>query len=121
MDDRMRRRILEFTERLAAEEKDRLGAAGTLVDLELLTAEIGDLVTQQLANRELSRRSEEFTAKGVHCCPDCGRECPVEREREPLILQGIRGDLEYQEPRCYCPHCRRAFFPGSGSIATFTS
>ena len=118
MEDRMRQRILEFADRLAAEEKSRLEAAGTLVDLELLTAQIGDLVARQLANQELSRRCEEFTAKGVHRCPDCHRECPVERDPEPLILQGIRGDLEYQEPRCHCPHCRRAFFPSGRQTAT---
>lgn len=117
MEDRMRQRILEFVDRLAVEEKSRLEAAGTLVELELLTAQIGDLLARQLANRELSRRCEEFTAKGVHRCPDCHRECPVERDPEPLILQGIRGDLEYQEPRCHCPHCRRAFFPSGRQTA----
>lgn len=118
MDDHLRKKILGLAGQLAVEERERLQAAGKLIDLEILTAEIGDELARHLASQELSRRSEEVGAKPLHACPECGRECSVERDREPLILKGIRGDLEYQEPRCFCPHCRRAFFPGSGSIAT---
>jgi hypothetical protein len=94
-----------------------LEAAGTLVDLERLTAEIGDELARQVARKELSRRAEETAAQPVHACPDCGRECEVEPEREPLILQGIRGEIEYCEPRCFCPRCRRAFFPSGANAA----
>lgn len=118
MEDRIRKKVLNFARQLAVEEKDRLEAAGTLVDLELLTAEIGDELSRQLGTEVLSSRSAAVAEQGVHCCPDCQRECPVEPDREPLILQGIRGEIEYQEPRCYCPRCRRAFFPSGRSIAT---
>lgn len=118
MEDRMRQKISGFSRQLAIEEKDRLEAAGTLVDLELLTAEIGDELSRQLATQVLTQRSDAMAAKAVHACPDCQRECPLEPDREPLILLGIRGEIEYQEPRCYCPHCRRAFFPSGGSTAT---
>ena len=117
MEDRMRQRILGFSRQLAIEEQDRLEAAGTLVDLELLTAEIGDELSRQLAAQVLTQRSDAVAAKAVQACPDCQQECPVEPDREPLILQGIRGEIEYQEPRCYCPRCRRAFFPSGGPTA----
>ena len=115
MDDQLRRRIARFVQDLAAEEQERLSQAGTFVDLELLTAEIGDEIARKLASCELSRRAEEVAQTPQHACPDCGRECAVEPDREPLILQGYRGEVEYQEPRCYCSRCRRAFFP-SGAI-----
>lgn len=113
MEDRMVQKIFEFPERLAAEEKSRLEAAGTWADLELLTAEIGHLAARQLANRELSRLSKEIAVKGVQRFLDCRREFPVDPDPEPLLLQEIRRDLDYQEPRCGCP--RRRIRSGSGA------
>lgn len=114
MDGQLRKRILEITEQLAVEEKERLAQAGTFVEIEDLTAEIGDEVTRQLAQHLLSQRAEAVAAVGAHACPDCGKMCEVEQEREPLILRGKRGEIEYQEPRCHCTRCRRAFFPSGG-------
>lgn len=111
MDDQMRGRIDQFVRDLAAEQQQRLSEAGTFVSLELLTAEIGDEIARKLASVELSRRANAVAEIPRHACSDCGRECPVEPDREPLILQGYRGEIEYQEPRCHCPRCRRDFFP----------
>ena len=116
MDDRLRGRIDQFVQELATEQQERLAEAGTFVSLELLTIEIGDEIARRLASCELSRRAEAVAQTPRHACPDCGRECPLEPDREPLILQGCRGEIEYQEPRCHCPRCRRDFFP-SGAIA----
>ena len=114
MDDRMKKHVSEFVRELAQQQQEELNAAGTFVELEDLTAEIGDEVAQQLAKRELERRAETCASEGEHPCPDCGRACPVEADREPLILQGARGEIEYGEPRCHCPRCRRDFFPSGG-------
>ena len=84
MDDRLRREVLGFIEGLAIREKDRLAALGTFAEIEDLTAEIGDEVARQLARFELTRRAEAMTATGVHACPECGKEAPVEREPEPF-------------------------------------
>ena len=139
MDGRLRGRIAEMSRRLAIEEKERLEAAGTFVDLERLTMEIGDELARQLAGLMLSSRAENAVRQRTHCCPKCGKgccgkeccgkeccgkeccgkECEVEEDPEPLILQGMRGEIEYQEPRCHCSRCRRAFFPsGQGTAAT---
>jgi hypothetical protein len=115
MDDQLRRRIAGIVQNLAAEEQERLSQAGTFVDLELLTAEIGDEVARKLASCELSRRADALAQELRHVCPDCGRECPLQPDREPLILQGYRGEIEYHEPHCYCPRCRRAFFPSGAN------
>ena len=114
MDDRLRREVLRFIEGLALREKDRLAALGTFAEIEDLTSEIGDEVSRQLARFELTRRAEEMIATGVHACPECGKEAPVEAEREPLILQGMRGEIEYSEPVCRCTRCRVSFFSASG-------
>ena len=79
-----------------------------------MTAEIGDELTGQLARLELTRRAEAVFEAGTHACPECGKEAPVEAEREPLILQGMRGEIEYSEPVCRCTRCRVSFFSASG-------
>ena len=111
MDDRIRQEVSEFVAGLATSQQKKLAAAGTFVDIEELTAEVGDEVARQLANLELSRRSEALCEQPTHACPDCGNECTVEPDLEPIILQGIRGEIEYSEPRCHCSRCRRDFFP----------
>lgn len=121
MDDRLRRRIRELASQLASEEKERLEAAGTLLDLERLTMQMGDELARQLAQALLSARAEEAAQRQVHCCPECGKECPVEADLEPLILQGMRGEIAYQEPRCHCSRCRRAFFPGGQGSRAFSA
>lgn len=102
--------VREFAERHQAE----LAAAGTLVSLEELTAQIGDSVARELANQELGRRSAAVSAGAPQECPDCGAACSVEPDPEPVILRGLRGELEYTEPRCHCSRCRRDFFPSGG-------
>lgn len=116
MDDRLRRRVLQVARQLAVEEKERLAAQGTFADIEDLTAEIGDELARQLARVELTRRADEMTEAETHACPDCGKEAPVRPDREPLILQGLRGEIEYSEPLCYCTRCRVSFFPSSRRV-----
>lgn len=118
MDDQLRQRIDRFVAEVAVEQQGRLAEAGTFVSLELLTAEIGDLIARKLASRELLRRADDIGRIPQHACPDCGRDCPLEPDREPLILQGYRGEIEYQEPHCHCPRCRRDFFPSGAEIGT---
>jgi hypothetical protein len=112
MDDRLKRRVRDFANALATEEKNRLAKLGTFVEIEDLTAEIGDELAKQLTQNILSDRADEAAVVPAHACPDCGKEAPPEDEREPLILQGKRGEIEYSEPVCYCTRCRVRFFPG---------
>ena len=121
MDDRLRQRVLAVVMQLAAEEKERLAALGTFAEIEDLAAEIGDEVARQLARFELTRRAEAMIETGVHACPECGKEAPVEMEREPLILQGMRGEIEYSEPVCKCTRCRVFFFSSRGRTQAVTS
>ena len=44
-------------------------------------------------------------------CPACGKVCVI--KREPRIIQGVDGPFEHDEPVCYCPTCRRDFFPSA--------
>ena len=44
-------------------------------------------------------------------CPGCQRPCPVERQPRTISFWG--GPVEYREPKCHCPACRRDFFPST--------
>lgn len=117
MDGRLRVRVQEFVEQLLREEKSVLRQARTLLEIENLAVEIGDELSRRLAGSDLAERSAEAVAGERFACPDCGRVCDVERELEPLILQGRRGEIEYCEPRCHCRSCRRDFFPGGAATS----
>ena len=42
-------------------------------------------------------------------CPQCSRSCPVQKAARTLAVRG--GTIDYEEPTCHCPACRRDFFP----------
>lgn len=44
-------------------------------------------------------------------CPQCSRPAPVRTETRTLHFRGAA--LEYPEPICHCPACRRDFFPSA--------
>ena len=49
-------------------------------------------------------------------CPQCRRVCPVETEPRELIVRGAT--VQYDEPKCHWPTCRRDFFPSPSRVAT---
>jgi hypothetical protein len=48
-------------------------------------------------------------------CPTCARSCPVAWEERPVLVRGGTA-FQHREPKCYCPTCRRAFFPSTPSV-----
>ena len=48
-------------------------------------------------------------------CPQCARRCPVEKAPRTLKVRG--GTIDYEEPKCHCPACRRDFFPAASQSA----
>lgn len=49
-------------------------------------------------------------------CPDCGRDCLVRQEPRSLVFRGAT--IEYAEPLCHCPACRRDFFPSALALGS---
>ncbi len=112
MDGRLKAKVRSLSMELALEEQARLRAAGTMVDLEELACEIGDEITVQLINIEMSRRADEAAEATTYECPDCGH-CCGQGDPKSRRLTGLRGEVSYREPTYHCPACRRSFFPGS--------
>jgi len=110
MECRLEAKIEAMVSELAREHRQELAEAGTLVDLEELTCQIGDEVARQLCQQELVDRGERAMEEMFANCPDCG-EPSMRYTAEPALLEGMRGELAFRQPRYYCPGCRRAFFP----------
>ena len=109
MECRLETKLKAMIEGLAREHQQELAEAGTLVELEELTCRIGDMVARELTQREVTRRAEALDVEEAKC-PDCREPCR-RREPEPVLLDGLRGELAYNQPSYFCRHCRRSFFP----------
>jgi hypothetical protein len=81
----------------------------TLTDLELLLRPIIEAVAGgflAVSAQEQTQRLAEFLP-----CPTCGQACS--RSEHQRTLQGEQGPFAWSEPRCYCEHCERFFFPSA--------
>ena len=77
---------------------------------EELTCQIGDEFARQLCESELVNRARKAIQVEQCGCPECGLLCP-RRELEPVVLQGFRGEVGFNQPSYFCRRCRRSFFP----------
>ena len=95
------------------------GTEGPGLDVDLLQMEeVATAAAQGLAAGTLeSATFEQAQAMGTeHACPACGKVCPIKREQR--TIQGLNGPFEHDEPACYCPTCRRDFFPSASAPET---
>jgi len=111
----MKARVKAMVEELVREHQQELAAAGTLLDLEELTCRIGDEVGRQLCESELGNRARRAAEAEQRPCPECGLLCP-RGQPEPTVLQGLRGDVGFNQPTYFCRRCRRSFFPSGRSF-----
>ena len=114
MECRMRARVREMVEGLAWECQLEWASAGMFQDLEELTAEIGNEFGWQWCENELRDRSRRAANMERAECPECGTLCP-RGESEPMVLEGLRGEIAFSQPSYFCRRCRRSFFPTGGS------
>jgi hypothetical protein len=81
--------------------------------IESLAVDMGQAVIRGTVEEILKT---QFNRLGDHQpCPGCQRPCPV--AKTPRTLQARGGTIEYDEPVCHCPACRRDFFPSPPQLA----
>lgn len=74
--------------------------------IETLALAAGDAVSLEVFERQLAE-----CGLGPPHCPHCGFEGQRARQRDRTV-QTRRGlEVPLSEQECYCPGCRRAFFP----------
>lgn len=62
-----------------------------------------------LAQAQAARLREQ--SGDTHLCPQCGRSCPTQPQSR--TMQTLDGEVEFREPKCVCPSCRKSFFPSA--------
>ena len=92
--------------------EERFGPDGPGSDMDFASIErwaheMGRTVARRLCEQTANQQSANHE-ESRHC-PDCQRECGGEIETRELLTRD--GPIQLNEFRCYCPHCRRAFFP----------
>ena len=90
------------------------GLAIDFDSIESLAVDMGQAVIQGAIEEVL--RSQLQLLGDHQACPQCARACGV--ETRPRTIQGRGGTIQYHEPVCHCPACRRDFFPASPELAT---
>lgn len=81
-----------------------------MLALEDMTAEVGDAVATAL----FEKQSESHGKNAEAACPECGKPGHYRGVRKRQLISR-RGPVTISEPECYCPCCRKAFFPDDGS------
>jgi len=79
--------------------------------IEALALAAGDAVSLEVFEQQLAE-----SGMGPPHCPRCGFEGQRIKQRQRTV-QTRRGlDVPLREQECYCPGCRRAFFPSVASV-----
>jgi hypothetical protein len=122
--------LIMSTRKLTAEDLDRIAAVAKDWGKIIVRRAFGDQgpgrdvdlaqmeqIAQAAARGLTAGTLEEATAQQAQLlgdqqpCPACGRPCPVTTEDRPIDVSG--GTFQHREPVCYCPTCRRDFFPSA--------
>ena len=106
--ERLRRAVREAVQKCLAEGELPEGPEGEALftTIETLALAAGDAVSLEVFEQQLAE-----SGMGPPHCPRCGFEGKhiKQRDRSVQTRRGLAVPLSEQE--CYCPGCRRAFFP----------
>jgi hypothetical protein len=106
--ERLRQAVRVGVQKVLAEGDlpEALEGEALFTTIETLALAAGDAVSLEVFEQQLAE-----SGMGPPHCPRCGFEGQRLRQRE-RAMQTRRGlDVPLSEQECYCPGCRRAFFP----------
>lgn len=106
--ERLRRAVREAVQRCLAEGDlpEAQEGEARFTTIEALALAAGDAVSLEVFEQQLAE-----SGMGPPHCPRCGFEGQRIKQRD-RTLQTRRGlQVPLSERECYCPGCRRAFFP----------
>jgi hypothetical protein len=106
--ERLRRAVREELKKCLAEGELPEAGEGEarFTTIETLALAAGDAISLEVFEQQLAE-----SGMGPPHCPHCGFEGQRIKQRD-RTLQTRRGlEVPVSEQECYCPGCRRAFFP----------
>ena len=113
--ERLRRAVREAVRKCLAEGDlpETPEGEARFTSIETLALVAGDAVSLEVFEQQLAE-----SGMGPPHCPRCGFEGKriQQRKRRVQTRRGLEVPLSEQE--CYCPGCRRAFFPSLPSSGT---
>ena len=83
-------------------------------DAEDLAVQVGDLLIREILQAACQAQAARARPDDLTVCPSCAgplQTRPDGQPTEPRAVLSRRGEIAWDEPACYCPRCRRAFFP----------
>ena len=106
--ERVRRAVHEALQKILTEgdlpEAEQGEAQFTMIERLALAA--GDAVSLEVFEQQLAE-----SGLGPPHCPHCGFEGQRVKQRDRTVRTRRGLDVPFEEQECYCPGCRRAFFP----------
>jgi uncharacterized protein with PIN domain len=99
------KRAKELYERMMHRDQEQMV---TFTQIEDRALEVGRELETLLVNERLARVAER---QGIPGCPRCRRPVEVRSASEERALQARTGEVRFKRPQCYCPSCRKSFFP----------
>jgi hypothetical protein len=106
--ERVRRAVREALQKILTEGDlpEAEDGEARFTTIESLALAAGDAVSLEVFEQQLAE-----SGMGPPHCPRCGFEGQRVRQRD-RTLQTRRGlEVPLREQECYCPGCRKAFFP----------
>lgn len=107
-------RIQEMAEDLRREFYGGRGApvSGEIrfTELEEDACQLGDALACEVMQQVLQTQADVDHPETSCECSVCGRNGQLD-DVQPRVVQTRRGNVTWKEPRYFCKHCRKAFFP----------
>ncbi len=112
---RFREAMREAARKFLAEEELPKAAEGEALFtvIENLALDAGDAVSLEVFEQQLEQLPAEAAT-----CPHCTADGQRVRQRDRTLTTRRGLDVPLAEQECYCPRCRRAFFPSVQGIGT---
>ena len=106
--ERLRRAVREALQKVLAEGDLPEAQEGEVrfTTIEALALAAGDAVSLEVFEQQLAE-----SGMGPPHCPRCGFEGRRIKQRDRTVKTRRGLDVPLTEQECYCPGCRRAFFP----------
>lgn len=91
----------------------KLDELRTFVEKDNQACEIVDELWQWMLEKHIEKDNETVDVEAGRKCPWCGGIGKVREEKgqEKRDLIGERGSVSFERESCYCPRCRKVFFP----------